>query len=97
MQRCNFRTLSFMTPALQSSARVYTADPASQDLGLLSSEKVLILHKEASWCVETMLGLKQAGSQSVSPTLGAGVEAGASCVQGQPRLHCIYFPDTDVT
>lgn len=71
-------------------------DPANQDLGPCHprkslSKKVLVLHKEAWWCVETVFDLEQAGSQSVSPTLGCGVEAGASCVQGQPRLHSIYF------
>lgn len=38
-----------------------------------------------------MFDREQASSQSVSPALGCGVEAGASYVQGQPRLHSIYF------
>lgn len=41
--------------------------------------------------MEIMFDLEQAGSQSVSPALGCRDEAGTSCVQGQLRLHSIYF------
>lgn len=41
--------------------------------------------------MEIMFDLEQAGSQSVSPALECRDEAGTSCVQGQLRLHSIYF------